>query len=127
LIVNPRAHSDGWKPIILYANVGQFSLCCFNCNKAPLYLSNFKRKLRHACFYFKDWKSTVGENQRGILKGTRTEFKLHLYSVISKGCRITKCVFFCFSLLETLNFCSASMTLNGAYGQLSIFCCVFMH
>lgn len=129
LIVTPRAHSGGWKLLVPYVNIGLFSPCCFNYHKNTLFLSNFVRNLRCGSFCSKGWKSTVGENQRGLLKGTRTEFKMVLYSVISKGyCIIKPILYIClFSPLKTLNFCYASMTLNGAYGQLSIFCCMFVH
>lgn len=129
-----KAHSDDWNPVVLCVNIGVHVYpCCFNCNKATLFLSNFMKNLRHACFCFWGWKSNVGENQRGILKGIRTEFKLVLYSVISRGCQTRKSVvFWCgvlffSSSLKTLNFCYASMALNGACGQLSIFCSVFVH
>lgn len=129
LIETPRAHSDVWKSIVSDVGIGLFSLCWFNCHKDTLFLSNFMRNLRCGSFCSKGWKSTVGENQRGILKGTKTEFKLVLYSVTSKGHHIIKsALYICFfPPLKTLNFRCASMTLYGAYGQLSIFCYMFVH
>lgn len=99
LIIIPRAHSDGWKPIVPYVNTGLLSPCCLNCHKDTLFLSNFMRNLRCGSFCSKGWKSTVGENKRGILKGTRTEFKMVLYSVTYKGHHIIKtvlCIWFFF-------------------------------
>lgn len=104
---NPKSTFCWLKPLVLYVNIRQ------NCFPdvpliaiKPLYFSvtwenSDIRKLRHACFCFKVWKSAVGENQRGILKGTRTEFKLFLYSVISKGCHIWKSDFSFFFSLHT--------------------------
>lgn len=99
LIANPKAHSTDWQSIVLYVNIGLFPPCSIICNEAILFLNNI-RKLIHACFFFKSWKSTVGENQRQILKGTRTDFLSCFYILQSPRGVTLKSLFFSFFLLS---------------------------